>query len=182
MKKTLILFSLLILLVGCGSSSVYIPNTLPVNLQQNINTSKNKNIDFQFISFPSDQFTAKANFMCSVTFSVNDPFRGKIRELILTKFSNITDQAKNKILVKTEQINSYTKDKNYIFSMKVSAKMLQDNNVNNQRTFNYTFSVLTGNGSVDDNSRFKREVADNLKQILNKFVISIDKFIDSNKL
>ncbi|MCH7764782.1 MAG: hypothetical protein IIB95_13790 [Candidatus Marinimicrobia bacterium] len=182
------LICILITSFGCAPTGLYISNTIPSTMQQNINTAEGKDISFKFLPHPSgDLIEVKIGPMWDASYSINQPFKGLTKELLETKFSEITDNSLNKITVKITELESKvhigalgTREA-YSLKMVINVELEKEGDINNKR-FSYSFDMPIRSGFSNANMVFKKELSDGVKELLLKFVISIDKYIDSNRL
>lgn len=173
MKKT-ICFIFLIAFTGC-SYTAYIPvsSTIPPRMQQQINTSSNKTISFQFTGNPKAELIKVQPNSVTNTYKIDKPFKSLYRELVKTKFLQIKPNSKNKINVTIKDFNTTTKRTYHKISMTVTVQ-LQDGSRTDKRTFSYETGVEYEPGLGI--TFLPSEPIDNL---LLKFIVASAKYIDT---
>lgn len=182
------LVGVVIIFFGCASTKLYISNTLPSTMQQHINTAESRDVSFKYTPHQNGNLIdVKVGPMWDASYSVNQPFEGLIRELLQSKFTDVSDNSTIKVAVEitelesTVHIGTFGTREAYSLKMAVKVEIEKGGEINNRR-FSYSFDMPIRSGFNNANAIFKKELSDGVKELLVKFVISIDKYIDSNRL
>jgi len=183
-----VLVWVVIIFNGCASTKLYISDTLPSTMQQNINTAEGGDVSFKYTPHPDGNLIdVKIGPMWDASYSVNKPFEGLIRELLQSKFADVSDNSTNKVAVKITELEqtihkgALGTTEAYSLKMAVKVEIVKGGEISNKR-FSYSFDMPIRSGFNNANAVFKKELSDGVKELLIKFVISIDKYIDSNRL
>ncbi|MBM3712914.1 MAG: hypothetical protein FJW56_05710 [Actinobacteria bacterium] len=189
MKSSLLSFIIVfssILFVSCGTSVLYISNTLPSEMQQNINTGKSKDVAFDFVGHPKgDLLEVNAGPMWDSAFPLNNPFKGLLTELLNSKYGYIDSNSKNKVKIQITNLEPNL-DKgglsDGLYTLKMSVRVEVNRDSLDTKNFTYDIGVPLAYGFEGANAAFKSNLSKGVKDLLVKFVISIDKYLDSINL
>lgn len=164
-------------IVGCTTSQTTVSNTLPYEVQQQINTSDEFETGFQFTPHPAgDEVEARFGTGNSV-YTINNPVRGQFEELVRTKFGSIDETAENQIEVEITDIQTETDRQVHNLAMTMKVTVANDGD-ENTREFSYSTTIRP----IDTGTEYtmgKRIPAEALEEFFLKFVVGADKFIDS---
>ena len=185
--KYLLFVVVIYFFISCGTSVLYISNTIPADMQQNINTGKSRDVSFSFIGHPDgDMVEVNLGPMWDSAFPLNNPFKGKITELLQSKFSTMNDRSKNKVKVQIINLESHLDEGgivssgNYTMAMTVVVEVKRDSL--ERKVFAYEMGVPVLKGEGGGNAVFQRNLADGVEDLLIKFIIGIDKYFDAINL
>lgn len=173
-----------ILFTGCFPTQLYISDTLPSSMQQLINSAATTDINYTFVPHENgDNVQVEAGPMWSASYSINEAFSGLMQDLLYSKFSQVTDSSENRLTVSITNINSYTQIAvAYRLKMAIRVDVERSGQDKFSRRFSYSTSVPIQGGFHNANAAFKKDVANAVKELLLKFVVSTDKYLDANKL
>jgi len=167
----LVLASFFIFITGC-SVTLELSSTIPFQTQQLIKSIKSDNgIQFQYISnSKGDNVKIRGQ-----QFSINKPLGSLLFELVQTKFGNTNAISKDSIIITLENIESTVRKiglfedlsgPDYSLYITVGIKLTKDNKVvSNSFRYNCTGTYNNAKNDIDN--------------FLLKYVITIDKYIDS---
>jgi len=176
----------LVILIGCGGSMMLvIPNTLPYELQQITKTAQAKDITFNFRTHPKgDLILINLGPMWNSQYQINEPFRGMLLELLQTKFTNVTENSSNRLSVQIKDLQSIVVkglQGGHTLKMAVSVEVQKDED-KNSKTLAYSFDARCPYGIPHANEIFRTRIEKNVRDMLLKFVVGIDKYLDSNRM
>lgn len=166
--KAIIFLLTAVFFIGCATT-LPLRNTIPYGTQQLIKSvQKNSQINYKYI--PSKLGEIKTQ---GISYSLNFALSGMFKELIESKFNNITETAEDNINIEITKSNGYddmglfTVSHNLDLSIKVS---LLRNKKASEREFTYStgFTRTT-----------PEKASEIIEEFLLKFVVAIDKFIDT---
>lgn len=173
--KKIIYVILLIAFTGCSSLlTVYVPinSTIPPRMQQQINTSANKTISFQFTEHPKAELIKVEMGVKTYKYRINKPLKSLYRELVETKFVQVTPNSNNKISITITDFNATNKNTYQVVNMSVAVQ-LQDGNRKDKRTFSYqTTANLRAGYGVGLQSK-------SIDKLLQKFIVATAKYMDT---
>jgi len=166
----LLLFSLLTF-YSCGwTSTLTISSSLPAEIQQEIKTTNIDKVDYSFIpNENANNITVDALAGVSPYYEemdINSALKPMMDELIQTKFTLISNNPDNKIIVSIKEIN-YTPGEHPNLSMTVNALV---NYLGQENQNNITYSVELP-------THLRKE--DMIHNWLVKFVIGMDRLLNS---
>ncbi len=159
---------------GCASGPTIISNSIPYDVQQLIKVIKSENVSYSYVPNPQGDKIEVGG----TSYSVNVPLKSLFNELIQTKFQNIQSDASNKIEillkdVKPEYIEPSFSAPSHNLGLTVEVKVVKDGKVNS-KSFSYSTTTSIkkpGMATVVDTKP--------IHELLLKFVVAIDKFIDT---
>jgi hypothetical protein len=174
----------LVTFYGCGSTKLFVSNTLPSTMQQNIKTGVSKQISFSFADHPqANEVNLDIGPMWSCSYFINQPFRGMLTDLLESKYGHIDEKAPNKVSITITKFEQ-TLDKGgisdgfYSMALAVEVQVNKDGKKDIKR-FSYDIGVPLAYGFTDANKVFHNKLAESVKELLVKFTVSIDKYLDS---
>ncbi len=171
----LILSLIISLVLSSCSSSARVSNVIPYETQQLIKTAKAESISYNYLPNPKGDIIEVG----STSYSINSPFKALIDELMQTKFQSISANSSDNIEiyltdVKPEFLTPAFSAPSHTLGLTVELKLTKDGEVNEKRFAFSTEAKVTQPGfstAVDTKP---------IHELLMKFIISIDKFIDTN--
>lgn len=177
MKKIVlinILISHLIFFYSCYSDLTVqrnINNIIPYDAQQLIKSIKSTDVDYRYIGNPKGDkvkllyYKFAGNYYMET--NINSPLSSLIKELMETKFEKINPNSPNKVIIKL--VNVYLKE--FYLGLEVETTIIVNDKENIKLNSYGTIVKEVGDNSIQ---------AENIiHELLLKFVIATDKFIDT---
>ena len=175
MRKILFVLYLIsiIILARCATYQP-ISYTLDPDTQQRIKTSEIEGVALEFIPHPNGDRLEYPWTIYGRYYTINDPFNGLLIEWAESKFGEVINESNNKLLIEIIDITANTDiSSNHSISMKVRMEG-NLNDVNLSKNINYYASF-----SAPDGSFVGQSIRKNIDLFLIKFIIAIDKYVDS---
>jgi uncharacterized lipoprotein YajG len=175
--KKVILFTFITMFTGCAvTKTVEVPvsNIIPPRMQQQINTAASKSVSFNFKGTPKAERVVVHFKRLKNAYSIDKPFKQLFRELMRTKFQDIKPESSNKINVEISSFKTTNNNSEYSLRMTITVQ-LADGKRKDERKF--TYGTSAGYKFSIGHARFIQIKPAN--QLLLKFVIATDKYIDS---
>jgi len=154
-------------------------------VQQNIKTGVSKQVSFTFKGHPqADEVKVEFNPMWDCSYSINQPFHGMLTELLESKYGNIDSTAPNKIAINVTKFEQNIDKDSWSTPRSVSIYLavelqVDKNGKNETKRFAYDIGVPIESGFDNANKFFHNKLTESVKELLVKFTISIDKYLDS---
>ena len=158
---------------SCGTSVLYVSNTIPAEMQQNINTGKSQNVAFEFIGHPEgDLVEVNIGPMWNSAFSLNKPFKGLLTDLLNSKYGYIDINSKNTVKVKITNIEPFL-DKgglgsDGVYTLKMSILVSVNRDSLDKKVFSYDIGVPIAYGFEGASATFKSNLSKGVKDLLMK--------------
>lgn len=180
MKK--ILFPILITLWGCSFNFVIpLSHSIPLDIQQSIKTSAIEGISFNFQPLTqAENISFKVSFN-TYNYSINQPFVSLVNEWIETKFGSVNINSENELTIKiidfnhsTTPISAMEANFNHGINMTVEISC-QINKISKTKQITYQTVI-----PVNNIKNYEIVMSKGINNFLLKFLIGMDKFIDSS--
>lgn len=167
-----------LILSACQTTRTSVSSSLPYGVQQQINTSSEYNVAFDFSpNMRGDLVTAKFGG-AKAQYEVNDPMRGMLTELIQTKFGAISSESNNKIAVEIVDISTSSDRMTHELGMTVEVTTVHDGETNS-REISYS-TVVEAEDRGGEYTIAYSIPKQALEDFYVKFVVAVDKFVDAN--
>ena len=177
MKAAVVALGLLFL-SGCVSSNyVYVPNTIPYGVQQNLRTVGSGEVAFEFQGHQNaETVVATLEKVKSVQYQMNTPMRSMFRELIESKFPSLNPEAEDKIYIEVKEFVTYDGGDQHQISMTLRVVAEVDQKMHD-REFSYRLRVPMQRVPVGMAPGVTLP-PDAIHDYLLKYVVATDRFID----
>jgi S1-C subfamily serine protease len=171
---------------GCGSTDqIFLSDSLSSDIQLRINTAEEFNTDFNFSPHPEgDRIVVESGASNSkAAYSINEPMKGRLEQLIRTKFGSVNESSENKILVSINRVEANNVvdrplgSGKHVISMEIGVEIQRDGEIYKreiERESEIEIEV------VDKLGRPINLDEDQISEFMNQFVVGVNSFIDSN--